>query len=74
MIKQCYHIVWSVERKKREKSWRLRKHNKENQCLYQTVQFAIVKKSRLIKEQEAKGSLGNMNDKILIIGPLLIKD
>ena len=50
------------------------KHNKENQCLYQTVQFAIVKKSRLIKEQEAKGSLGNMNDKILIIGPLLIKD
>ena len=32
----------------------------EKQCYYRIVQYAIVKKSRFIKNQEAKGLLSNL--------------
>ena len=46
------------------------------QWYYQNVQYAVIKKSRFIKNQEAKGLLSNLDlrtplSKVLLLGDIL---
>ena len=48
------------------------------QCYYQNLQYAAVKKSRFIKNQEAKGLLSNLGirtplSKVLLLGDILFR-
>ena len=49
-IKQCYHIVQSVEKKQKLKTQRFQRQKKKKHLFYENVQYGIVKKMKFIKE------------------------
>ena len=54
-IKQCYHTVWSVEKIQKVKT--------------QNCAMCDIKKSKLIKEQEASGLLSSIECRGVIAPP-----
>ena len=66
--KQCYHIIWSVKDKRIVNRWGLWRKNEITMLIWSSA-VCNSKKSRGIKEQEAKVLLCSTPGKIPILGP-----
>ena len=51
-IKECYRIVWSVEKIQKVKIEKLQGQKTEEQCFNQNVQCVIVKNQTLLKNKK----------------------
>ena len=75
-MKQCYHIVWRVEKKKETKIPKIAKARNGRIMLLSQCAMCDSKKSKFIKEEEASWLLSGFGIKArlsetLLIGPLL---
>ena len=66
--KQCYVIVWSVEKLQKVSIQKLQGLWMAEFCVYQKIQCIIIIKSKFLKEQVARGLISNLTGtKVLIL-------
>ena len=75
-IKQCYHILWSVEKIQKVKIQKLRGPKSEKIMLLSKCVVCDTKKTKFKKQKEASGLLSSLRiktslSKIALVGPLL---
>ena len=58
--KQCYLIVWSVEKIQKVNIQKLQGLWMAEFCFYQKIQCVIIIKSKFLKEQVARGLISNL--------------